>query len=91
MPANTIPHTNKAAQPNEPSAPPITPLLLTIGQAAQLMNYSRAHLYRLLDSGALRSFGSGRARRILRADIEAWIAAQFVDDSALDHNGGDAA
>lgn len=51
-------------------------LLYSIGEAAYLLSISRAHLYRLLERGELRSVpvGSGRCRRITRAALEAYVA-----------------
>ena len=52
-----------------------TQLLYTIAEAAQLLALSRAHLYRLIERGELASVLSGRARRVSRAALAAYVAS----------------
>jgi excisionase family DNA binding protein len=49
-------------------------LLYTIAEAAQVLSLSRAHLYRLIERSELASVLSGRARRVSRTALEAYVA-----------------
>lgn len=51
-------------------------LALRPEEAASVLGLSRPHLYRMLLSGELPSFKSGRARLIRVADIEAWLESR---------------
>jgi excisionase family DNA binding protein len=50
-------------------------LLLTVGEAASRLALSRSHLYRLIQTGDLRSITIGRSRR-----IPASVLHEFVED-----------
>lgn len=59
---------------------------LSLVEAAHYLGVSRAQLYRLLDSGDIRSFHIGRRRMVLRAHIDRYIqerleAAGYGDGS----------
>jgi excisionase family DNA binding protein len=48
---------------------------LTIQEAADMLNVSRSHLVKLLESGALPVYKAGRDRRVLCTDLMAIKAA----------------
>ena len=50
-------------------------VLITVEEAARRLAIGRSHLYRLLQSGALRSRRIGSSRRIVVSDLEAFAAA----------------
>ena len=45
---------------------------VTIKRATELLGYSRAHLYKMMDRGEIRSVGQGRLRRIPLAELQRW-------------------
>lgn len=47
--------------------------------AAAYLDISRAALYRLMASGALRGYRQGRLRRFLRSELDAFLAAQSAE------------
>jgi excisionase family DNA binding protein len=49
------------------------PLLLTVDQAAEQLQISRARLYQLLSQGAIRSVHIGRLHRIRAEDLKEYI------------------
>ena len=49
-------------------------LLIRPEEAARLLAVGRTRLYAMLQSGELPSITIGRSRRILRADLEGWVA-----------------
>lgn len=51
----------------------LTKLAYTVEEAAELLSLSRAHLYRLMDSGQIGSISIGRSRRITRKQLLAFI------------------
>jgi excisionase family DNA binding protein len=51
------------------------------GKAAELLDCSRAKIYQLIADGELRSFKIGRGRRILLADLDAYIARQAAREA----------
>ena len=53
-----------------------SPLVLTVPQAAQRLSVSEAMIWRLLADGRLPSLKIGAARRVVAADLDAWIAEQ---------------
>ena len=48
------------------------PLLLTVEQAADLLQISRSHLYKLILRGEIPSLKIGRSRRLRRIDLGEW-------------------
>lgn len=55
------------------------PMLLTVKQAAELLSFSRPTVYKLLEEGTLPCVRLGKAVRIARADLEAWVMSQRED------------
>ena len=47
---------------------------LRIDEAARYIGIGRASLYRLMDSGAIRSFHVGKRRLVLRSELDRFIA-----------------
>jgi putative molybdopterin biosynthesis protein len=66
----------------EPSADACGHLAVRPGKAADLLDVSRATIYNLMDRGELPSFTVGRSRRILLAEIEAYIGRQQARELA---------
>lgn len=58
----------------EPTTMP--PRLLTIGQLSPVTGLSRATLYKLVMSGAIRSLKIGRRRLVPVEAVDEWIALQ---------------
>lgn len=42
-------------------------------QVAEILNVTPSHVYKLIQLGKLRSFKSGKARRVLRSDVINYI------------------
>jgi excisionase family DNA binding protein len=59
---------------------PVSRLLYRVGEAATALSLSRAKVYELINSGALRSVRIDGARRIRAADLEAFVAS--LDETA---------
>lgn len=57
------------------------PLLLTPKEAAQALGLSQSYIYELLASEALPSITIGRARRIPRRALEAFVEARAAEQS----------
>lgn len=51
---------------------PLTPLQVSIKRAAELLGYSQATIYNLIQRGELRSVGTGRLRRIPLSELKRW-------------------
>lgn len=49
-------------------------LAYTVEEAAEQLSLSRAHLYRLIDSGELGSITIGRSRRITQGQLALFVA-----------------
>ncbi len=59
-----------------PDSPePVSRLLYKVGEAASALGLSRAKVYELISSGALRAVRIDGARRIKAADLEAFVAS----------------
>ncbi len=54
--------------------------LLTPDEAATWLNLSRAKVYEMLRSGEIPSITVGRARRIPRAGLEAWLDERLASE-----------
>ena len=57
------------------SGEPVVRLLYRVGEVALALGISRAKVYELISSGALRSVRIDGARRIKAADLEAFVAS----------------
>lgn len=53
----------------------LTRLLYRVAEAAEVLSLSRAKVYELINSGALRSVRIGGARRVTAEDLAAFVAA----------------
>jgi excisionase family DNA binding protein len=60
------------------------PLLLTVDQAAEQLQISRARLYQLLNQGAIRSVHIGRLHRIPAEALQEYINSLAASDAASD-------
>lgn len=60
------------------NVPPSAPILLRVNEAAEMLGLCRATLYELMASGALDSVKIGRARRIPRESLDAFIADRLA-------------
>jgi excisionase family DNA binding protein len=58
---------------------PVLRLLYRVGEAAAALGLSRAKVYELISSGALRSVRIDGARRIKASDLEAYVASLGED------------
>ena len=56
-------------------------LLLRVEDAARRLSLSRAKVWSLVSSGSLPSIHVGRSRRIVAADLEAWVAARTAEEN----------
>ena len=52
------------------------PVLLTVEQVCRIINLGRSKTYELIASNLIPSISIGRSRRVLRADLMAWIEKQ---------------
>ena len=57
------------------SGEPVVRLLYRVSEVASALGLSRAKVYELISSGALRSVRIDGARRIKAADLEAFVAS----------------
>ena len=57
------------------SGEPVVRLLYRVSEAALALGLSRAKVYELINSGALRALRIDGARRIRAADLEAFVAS----------------
>lgn len=53
----------------------------TPDEAATKLSISRAHLYRLLDRGELKSIHIGRCRRITKSQLDAFLTEREIRGS----------
>jgi excisionase family DNA binding protein len=60
------------------------PLLLTVDQAAEQLQISRARLYQLLSQGAIRSVHIGRLHRIPAEALQEYINGLAASAAASD-------
>lgn len=51
----------------------VTPLSVSVEDAARIVGYSRSGVYELIGSGDLKAFKLGRRRLILMTELKAWI------------------
>ncbi|MGI5455890.1 helix-turn-helix domain-containing protein [Streptomyces sp. CA-249302] len=52
---------------------PLTRLLYTPEEAAEVLSFGRSTVYELMAEGVLKYVKRGRSRRIRRADLEAYV------------------
>ena len=64
---------------SEGSSEAVTRLLYRVGEAAVALGLSRAKVYELINSGALRAVRIDGARRIKAVDLEAFVASLGED------------
>ena len=57
------------------SAEPVARLLYRVSEVASALGLSRAKVYELINSGALRAVRIDGARRVKAADLEAFVAS----------------
>ncbi|MBN3965826.1 helix-turn-helix domain-containing protein [Pseudomonas gregormendelii] len=51
----------------------ISPLSVSVEDAARIVGFSRSGIYELIASGELRAFKLGRRRLILMTELKTWI------------------
>ncbi len=51
----------------------ISPLAVSVEDAARVVGYSRSGVYELIAAGDLKAFKLGRRRLILMTELRAWI------------------
>lgn len=51
----------------------ITPLSVSVEEAARLVGHSRSGIYEVIAQGELKAFKLGKRRLILMAELKAWI------------------
>lgn len=57
-------------------------LLVSVPEAARLLNISRSKTYQLVAEGEIPALHIGRSTRIRRQDLTVWIGLQFGDSAA---------
>ncbi len=57
----------------------LTPKWYTVGQVAQLLGYGESKVRMLIIAGDLRSLKDGRARRILPAWVDEYVARRAAE------------
>jgi excisionase family DNA binding protein len=65
------------------------PVLLKAEQVCRIVNLGRSKVYELIASQQIPSISIGRSRRVLRADLMAWIEKQRTREGGGDRGGGD--
>lgn len=51
----------------------ISPLSVSVEDAARVVGYSRSGVYELIASGELKAFKLGRRRLILMSELKSWV------------------
>jgi excisionase family DNA binding protein len=51
----------------------LTPLSVSVEDAARIVGYSRSGIYELIAQGDLKAFKLGKRRLILMTELKAWI------------------
>ena len=59
-----------------PAGEPPPPLLLRVSEAARLLSTSRSAMYGLIGTGQVRAIHVGRSMRIVRAELDRFLAEQ---------------
>jgi excisionase family DNA binding protein len=57
----------------------ISPLSVSVEDAARIVGYSRSGVYELIASGDLKAFKVGRRRLILMTELKAWVERAAKD------------
>ena len=57
-------------------------LLFTVNEACEVLHLSRPVVYQLINSGELRSFKVGNARRIPAQALEEYVASKLASDQS---------
>ncbi|MFJ2465064.1 MULTISPECIES: helix-turn-helix domain-containing protein [unclassified Pseudomonas] len=57
----------------------ISPLSVSVEDAARIVGYSRSGVYELIASGDLKAFKIGRRRLILMTELKAWVERAAKD------------
>jgi excisionase family DNA binding protein len=58
------------------------PLVVSPSRACQMLDCGQAHLYQLLKAGELKSYQSGKSRKILTVSIEEYVERMLADAAA---------
>jgi excisionase family DNA binding protein len=54
-------------------------LLLRVTDAAQILGFGRSTIYELCDRGEIDSIKEGKARRIVRTSLDAYVARKVAE------------
>lgn len=57
----------------------LSPLSVSVEDAARIVGYSRSGVYELIASGDLKAFKIGRRRLILMTELKAWVERAAKD------------
>ncbi|MBV4544683.1 helix-turn-helix domain-containing protein [Pseudomonas triticicola] len=57
----------------------LSPLSVSVEDAARIVGYSRSGVYELIASGDLKAFKLGRRRLILMTELKAWVERAAKD------------
>ncbi|QKV63036.1 helix-turn-helix domain-containing protein [Pseudomonas sp. 43A] len=57
----------------------VSPLSVSVEDAARIVGYSRSGVYELIASGDLKAFKIGRRRLILMTELKAWVERAAKD------------
>ncbi|MBX7278054.1 helix-turn-helix domain-containing protein [Pseudomonas sp. ERGC3:05] len=57
----------------------LSPLSVSVEDAARIVGYSRSGVYELIASGDLKAFKVGRRRLILMTELKAWVERAAKD------------
>jgi excisionase family DNA binding protein len=68
--------------PVDPTSLGVGKVLYSLREAKTAFGYSRSYIYALIAAGELRSFKSGKTRRILGVDFARHIAARLESPSS---------
>ena len=63
-----------------PTSPPELGEILRLDEVAKYLKVSKKTVYKMVRSGKLPAFKFGKHWRVARAELEAWIARQSVEN-----------
>jgi excisionase family DNA binding protein len=66
-------------------------LLLTVAQVGEALQVGRTTVYRLIQAGELATVHVGRAVRVPRASVEAWLGRQLAESAQATTDQGSGA